>query len=143
LHFFHHNFTGAFRLKLLDKVIRKCHPAKGGISKLINEYHLQNFISPVFRLLKKYYNTPLPVPFLKTMEQFNNLTMKQYLKINIFSTSAGVRRFFLLFSLSPFPIFKKILVFFNPQVIYLIVFILNSKLKMLLKNVLNRFILNL
>ena len=143
LHFFHHNFTGAFRLELLDKVIRKCHPAKGGISKLINEYHLQNFISPVFRLLKKYYNTPLPVPFLKTMEQFNNLTMKQYLKINIFSTSAGVRRFFLLFSLSPFPIFKKILVFFNPQVIYLIVFILNSKLKMLLKNVLNRFILNL
>ena len=156
LHFFHHNFRGAFRLDFLDKVIRKCHPElvsgsrnKFGmtgweqITQKINRYHLQNFVSPVFRLLKKYYNTPLPVPFLKTMEQFNNLTMKQYLKINIFSTSAGVRRFFLLFSLSPFPIFKKILVFFNPQVIYLIVFILNSKLKMLLKNVLNRFILNL
>jgi len=137
LHFFHHNFTGAFRLELLDKVIRHAMSLRSrfageAISKLINQYHLQNFVSPVFRLLKKYYDTP-------AMKQFNNEAMKQYLKINIFDDesrlTSGINRFKNLFSLSPQPFYKKILVLFNHQVIYLVFFTLNSRLKNLLKNV--------
>jgi len=145
LHFFHHNFTGAFRLELLDKVIRRTmslRPCLAGetISSLINQYRLQNFVFPVFRLLKKYYNTP-------TMKQWNNETMEQYSKINIFydesRLTSGIKRFFLLFSLSPLPFYRKILVFFNPQVIYLAIFTLNSRFKSLLKNSFNIFKLNL
>lgn len=140
LHFFHHNFTGAFRLELLDLVIRKNNYLMNGrLQDIIKKYHLQNFVFPVFYLLKKHFNTP-------TMEQWSNGAMKKYIKINIFNdeprTSSGIKRFFLLFSLSPLPFYRKIFVFINPQVIYLIIFTFNSKFKMLLKTFFNPTKLN-
>jgi len=137
LHFFHHNFIGAFRLDLLDKVIRKKQLTVNdwkSIIKIINNYQLSNFIFPVFFLLKKYYQTPL-LHFMN----FKNFT--NFKNLSIFNDesrlSSGIKRFFLLFSLSPFPFYRKIFVFINPQVIYLTLFTFNSRLKMLLKTSFN------
>lgn len=135
LHFFHHNFAGAFRLELLDLVIRKNNYLMNDrLQDIIKKYHFKNFVFPVFYLLKKHFNTP-------TMEQCSNGAMKKYVKINVFDDkprlSGGIKRFFLLFSLSPLPFYRKIFVFINPQVIYLVLFTLHSKLKTLLKNAIN------
>lgn len=132
-HLFRHNFTGAFRLELLDKIIRKKQlTAKHwqSINQIIRRYQLTNFVSPVFYLLKKYYKTP-------AMKQWNNLTIKQYRKINIFDgedrLSMGINRFFILFLLSPRPFYKKILIFTYPKIIYAVIFSLLQKFKNLLK----------
>ncbi len=143
LHFFHHNFTGAFRLELLDKIIRKSKLKSVSINQLIDTYGLKNFVSPVFYLLKKYYQTP----FLSSIFHLQSLSSIFHLPSSIFNDesriSAGIKRFFLLFSLSPFPFYQKILAFFNPRVIYLVVFTLNSRFKSLLQNGFNLFKLNL
>ena len=51
LHFFHHNYSGAFRLDFIDKVIRKSKLSKkqwGQLAMKIHEYHLQNYIYASF-----------------------------------------------------------------------------------------------
>lgn len=142
LHFFHHNFRGAFRLDFLDKVIRKSHLNKQDwidIKTTMDDYSLGNFVKPVFFLLKKYYSTPVP-DFMSTKgrsafgRNFNNL--------DIFSDEprleAGINRFKNLFFLSPRPLIIKLLVLLNLQVIYSIFFVLKEKssyfLKVVLKN---------
>lgn len=128
LHFFHHNFRGIFRLEFLDKVIRKSHLKKQGwidIKTTINDYSLGNFVGPTFFLLKKYYSTPVPDSInLKNAINFKNF--------DIFSDEtrleAGINRFKYVFFLSPRPLITKILVFLNPQVIYLVFFTLKKKL---------------
>ena len=129
IHFFHHNYKGIFRLELLDKVIRegvkkdqsfffKC-------SEIIKTYRLQNYLYPVFLLLKKYYGTPITSRFLNEIKpQSDKLPYIQYLfsHDSIFDDEsriqAAIRRFKNLFYLSPAPLIQKLLVFFNPQVIY-------------------------
>lgn len=142
LHFFHHNFRGAFRLDFLDKVIRKSRLSTSdwqNIASTINNYQLGNFVYPVFILLQKYYNTPLS-HFSTTMKQSNNEIIKRYLRTNIFNDEtrleAGINRFKNLFFLSPRPLIIKLLVFLNPQVIYSIFFVLKEKLSYFLRVVL-------
>lgn len=140
LHFFHHNYRGVFRLEFLDKVIRKvikipsprgnpCMLAapevSSGLSEIICKYRLQNFVYPVFLFLKKYYQTPLPDLFLNSIKPDKrklNYIRKNILNINIFNDEtrikAGINRFKNIFYLSPYPLIRKIWVFFNPQVIY-------------------------
>jgi len=141
LHLFHHNFTGAFRYDFLDKVIRK---NKLSINKwqnmalIIRKYQLKNFVYPVFFLLKKHYQTPIPKNFLNQIKP-NFYTMftlffTQHLhKINIFNDepriSAGIKRFLYLFLLSPSPFWKKFLVFSNPQVIFAVLWVVGKKIR--------------
>lgn len=143
LHFFHHNFSGVFRLQFVDLILRKNRKNylnDGRLIDKIKKYHLENFVYPVFYLLKKYYQTPLPhFMNFKNFINFKNLSIFN----DDLRTSAGIKRFFLLFLLSPQPFYRKILVFFNPQVIYLMIFTLNSRLKTLLKNGFNLSKLNL
>ena len=97
LHFFHHNYRGAFRLDFLDKIIRCGHlerserssdqrerntrsldfsTRKAGfemtewekMSQDIVEFKLQNFVYPAFVLLKSTTKRPFPIHFLN---QFN------------------------------------------------------------------------
>lgn len=138
-HFFRHNFKGPFRLELLDKVICKSNLSSLSINRLIDtveEYRLQNFIYPVFYLLKKHFNTP-------AMEQWNNGTMEQYINKDIFNDEfrieAGINRFKNLLLLSPQPFYMKIIVLINPKVIYMIIFVLSIRLKNLLKTAVNQF----
>ena len=93
LHFFHHNFRGAFRLDFLDTVIRKSHLKKQDwidIKTTINDYYLENYIGPVFFLLKKYYSTSVP-------DFINFKSFINYKNLNIFDDEsrleAGVNRF--------------------------------------------------
>ena len=142
LHLFHHNFRGAFRYQFLDTVIHRSLDSRlrGNdrssewkiITQKITEYHLGNFVYPVFYLLKKYYKTLLPRPFVLTMKQWNNETMNHYLKINIFDDEsrlhAGINRFKNIFFLSPYPLWRKVFIFTNFEVIYTIVWIIFKKL---------------
>jgi len=138
-HLFHHNFTGAFRYDFLDKVIKKSRISIKkwqDIAVIIKKYQLNNFIFPVFFLLKKYYQTPFFINFLKEIQPVNPLTRKlinKLTKINIFNDEprlhAGINRFKNLFFLSPSPFWKKILIFFNPQVIFAVFWVFWKRIK--------------
>ena len=138
LHLFHHNFRGAFRYDFLDKVVRKQQLKINNwqlITKIVNNYQLSNFVSPVFILLKKYYQTPIPKEFFDFIKPVNSLTRKLINRLTrtiIFDDEprvhAGINRFKNLFLLSPNPLWKKMLVFFNPQVIYSIFWVLLQRL---------------
>ncbi len=134
LHLFHHNFRGAFRYEFLDKVIRKSRLSTNdwqNIASIINNYQLTNFVSPVFVLLKKYYKTPIPGFFLKDIKS-NFMNFINFKNLGIFDDEsripAGINRFKNLFFLSPRPLFVKVLIIFNPQVLYSIFWILQKKL---------------
>jgi hypothetical protein len=139
LHLFHHNFQGSFRFQFFDIVVRKSKlNARNwqNIGKTIAKYQLNNFAYPVFYLAKKYYQTPIPNSFLKQIKPVNPLANKLINKLTLNSIltdepriKAGVNRFKNLFFLSPNPLWKKIFVFFNPQVIYSIFFVVFNRIK--------------
>ncbi len=125
LHFFHHNYRGIHRLEFLDKVIRKSHPELISGSKKIRYYRVQNFVYPVFFMLKKYFGTPLPKGFLSSItpaEDKLRYIKKNVMKTNVFEdeprVQTGINRFRNIFFLSPEPIYKKVFVFLNPAVLY-------------------------
>ena len=142
LHFFHHNFRGTYRLDLLDKVIRM--NLNNELLKQVQEdilkYKLQNFVYPVFLLLKKYYSTPLSRKFLDSIkpdERKMRYIQKNILRINIFDDEtriqAGVTRFRNLFFLSLNPIWRKILIIFNIQVLYSFIWVIIFSVNKLLR----------
>lgn len=106
------------------------------LAQTTHKYRLQNFVYPVFVLLKKYYQTPIPKSFLKTIQPSNSYAQNLASKINhlgsIFNDElrirAGINRFKNLFFLSPSPFWKKLLVFSNPQVVYSIFWVLWRRL---------------
>jgi signal peptidase I len=145
LHFFHHNFRGAFRLEFLHQIIvkdkEKNYLNYDRIIDNIKKYKLENFVYPVFILLKKYYQTPIPHQFFKSIQpKCRDRALPcpyKYIKNNILKTNifndeprikAGINRFKNLFFLSPNPLWKKVLVFLNPQVIYSIFWTLKRRL---------------
>lgn len=138
LHFFHHNFQGAFRLEFLDKVMEKSKLDSDLINQLIDivkTYRLQSFVYPTFVLLKKYYQTPIPQGFLAKIKPRNSLTLKlvnSLISTNIFDDEprigAGIRRFKNLFILSPEPLWWKVMIVFNPQVLYTAIWLFWNKI---------------
>lgn len=136
--FFHHNFRGAYRLEFLDKVIRTASlipPPPGNpsatpgvflsLSDDIKKYQLQNFVYPVFLLLIKYYDTPLPRKFLESIRPDNertNYINKNIGNINFFDDEtriqSGVNRFKNLFFMSPNPLWRRLMIIFNIGVVY-------------------------
>ncbi len=135
LHFFHHNFNGAFRLDFLDKVIRKNHLKRSewaDIADKINKFQLSNFTYPVFKLLQKYYRTPIPNVFINLIKYHSNKTARSFGDMQIFDDEprirAGISRFKNLFFLSPNPWWKKIFIFTSPAVVYSISWIILKKL---------------
>jgi signal peptidase I len=139
LHLFHHNFSGAFRYDFLDKVIKKSKISIKSwqeVALIIKKYQLNNFVFPVFFLLKKYYKTSVPLLFIRSIQPVNPLTRKlinKLTKINIFNDEprirAGIKRFLYLFIFSPSPFWKKILIIFNPQVIFAVLWVVWKKIK--------------
>jgi len=139
LHLFHHNSTGAFRYDFLNKVIKKSKISIKSwqeIALIIKKYQLNNFVFPVFFLLKKYYKTSVPPLFIRSIQPVNPLTRKlinKLTKINIFNNEprirAGIKRFLYLFIFSPSPFWKKILIIFNPQVIFAVFWVVWKKIK--------------
>jgi len=139
LHFFHHNFKGAFRLEFLNRVINHHLSKNRGntesrISQKIVHYRLQNFIYPTLILLNRYYHSPAVKKLLtllkKKVTRFNK---KNVLKVNIFDEetrlTAGITRFTNLFLLSPNSFLRKMTIFLNPQVLYLLFWVIAAKLR--------------
>lgn len=135
LHFFHHNYQGISRIELLDKVIRlyKLDNSKlsGPIIKKINDYKLQNFVYPVFLILEKYLQTPVPNQFKETIKPEPGklrYIQKKILRINIFNQQSnfrdGKQRFMNIFILSASPLYKKIFIFLSPAVIFSILWVI-------------------
>lgn len=135
LHLFHHNFRGAFRYQFLDTVIKKSRLSKNdwqNIQLTINKYQLTNFVSPVFILLKKHYQTPIAQSFLKQNKSPITYHLSPISALNIFNdeprVKAGINRFLNILVLSSNPWWKKIFVFLNPNVAYFICLIIWKKL---------------
>lgn len=133
LHFFHHNFRGVFRLEMLDKIIRMellTPELYLSLTRIIMDYRLQNIVYPVFLFLKKYFNTPLPRRFLESIipsQEKLKYINANILNIKIFDDEpkidAGRRRFMNIFFLSAEPLYKRILIFIVPAVIYSVIWI--------------------
>lgn len=142
LHFFHHSFRGVFRLEFLDRIIRRYSKNNWSrIEKLIIDFQLQNFVYPVFLLLKKYFKTPLPQSFLNKIRP--SFTARLFIKHNVLGKSvfdgqsridAGITRFKNLFFLSPRPIIVRLGIIFNLQVLYTIFWTIKKKLYLLFAN---------
>lgn len=145
LHLFHHNFNGAFRLELLDRVIRKTPHLTNtfkNVNKTVKKFKLENFVFPSFLLLKKYYHTPIPKNFItsiKPVDFWVNKHINKLVQSNIFDdetrVEAGIARFKNLFYLSPQPFWKKVFVFLNIEVFYMIMLIFMKKTVRLFKKI--------
>lgn len=140
LHFFHHNYNGIFRLELLNTIFQKIHYSRRTYVSssviFIRKYKLENFVYPTFLLLQKYFKTPIPKKFMDSIKPHRNKMKyidENILRINIFNDEprikAGVTRFKNLFYLSPQPLWRNILIIFNPAVIYSIFWVILRKLK--------------
>ncbi|KKS46124.1 hypothetical protein A3J20_00360 [Candidatus Gottesmanbacteria bacterium RIFCSPLOWO2_02_FULL_42_29] len=130
LHFFHHSFSGYFRLALMRSACRKLKGDWQGLLKQILEYRLENFVYPSFLLLEKYYPFSIPVGFLNKIKPLGNklrlikkLTSGNLLESEAGQISAGRKRFSNIFYLSPEPLPKKLRVIFYPSVINSIIYI--------------------
>ena len=150
LHIFHHNFTDSMRYQLLDSVIRKSAlllrsasgrssnlkkglppfgSAQGKLSRydiweelvdMIKVYRLEGYVYGVFILLKKYFKTPIPPSFFRSIcpSRFALHVLRFAIqRIDIFSqdsrAKAGITRFILIFLLSPNPLVRKFLIFIH------------------------------
>ncbi|OGK64551.1 hypothetical protein A2313_00880 [Candidatus Roizmanbacteria bacterium RIFOXYB2_FULL_41_10] len=124
LHLFHHNFVGAARYQFLEKVIsverRSSRLKWPEFNQLIKQYSLQNYLNPVFTLLKKYYRVSIPINLAVTKLTKTN-------RLDIFSEkrrlSAGLTRFGNLFWLSSRPFSLRVLTFVDPTVIFTILWV--------------------
>lgn len=143
LHFFHHNYRGAYRLSLLHLVIHEELKGKkqkeidalwDGINSHIKRFDLQNIVYPCFIFLRNYYHTAIPDRILDeiTPKGYAGVYIKkQVLAIDPFSdqttVESGIERFMSVFILTSSPIYKKVLSFFNIQVLTLIFDVMKGK----------------
>lgn len=137
LHLFHHNYRGIFRLHFLDQVIR-FRARELDLYKLIsdiNKYQVQNFVYPVYWFLQKYYMAPGAGMVLKSINikpQELKYIKENILNINIFDNEsrvrAGITRFKNIYHLSPSPLWKKLTIIFNLQIIYSVFWVGLTKL---------------
>ncbi len=127
LHLFHHNFTGTYRYDLLVKILKTEKINYDDLAELIEEFKINNFIYPVLLLLQKYYQFNMPLKFLnhiKPKKDVMNEIKKDLVGTNIFNedyrVASGVKRFKILYALSPRSEIRKLFIFTNLEVIYFV-----------------------
>ena len=131
LHLFNHDFKGAYRYYFLEHILKSGHNYNE-IKMVIQKFRLNNFIYPSILIFKMYFNKSRVSAVAKNYDiksnkkKFINQITKE---IDIFSDqSIGEGGHFkLLFRLSPNPLWKKIFVFFNMQVLYSILWVISKK----------------
>lgn len=135
LHLFHHNFKGIFRYALLHYLISQeklFSESENEIIRKIDKYKLNNFVYPVFILLKKHYEG-VSDSFIKKIHVNFLITysFKKFIKTNIFNESSrlneGIQRFFLLFLLSPYT-FRKFLILIHIRIYIIFFWVLLKKI---------------
>ncbi len=109
LHFFHHNFRGIFRLQFIQVVLESKSLKWNMVRYIVNSFYLENFVDPALKLAKS--------------RDFG---------LDIFSDASrvegGISRFLTIYKMSPYPWYRKIFVFFEPQVILTIAWVLWKKI---------------
>lgn len=141
LHLFHHNYKGYNRYYFLSYLLKKAKPNFVEITKTIDYFKLSNFIYPVFINLQKYYGVNFEKNFsakIKANKRVVSFIKHENIHLNIFDSErridSGVKRFLYIFQLSPLPLYRKVLIFFNRQVAYSVFWVIQKKL-------LNRYLL--
>lgn len=134
LHLFHHNLQGYYRYDFFRLILAKEKVDRQDILACVQKYQLSSFVYPGFLLLLKYYTSTEGEKIfsdLKKTIQIHTSVLKHVQHIDIFNDdsriTAGIKRFMLLFQLSPHPIHKKITVFFDPAVLYSILWVAVKK----------------
>lgn len=131
LHFFHHNFRGIYRLRLIDSVLRKYYKQRNfskGVSEVIHKYRVGNFLSPALSIVKLLMQTPIPKQLLslQTLDRFAKYRIQKHIiHTPVFDDEgrlqAGMVRFINLFILSPQPMLRRLTIVFDFAVWYSIV----------------------
>ena len=140
LHLFHDNFRGYHKYLFLEQVINLSKFDEQNVVSIIKKYRLENFLYPVFILLKKYYQPKFSKNFLKQIapkKEKQELISSLIKSINIFEDEkhilAGINRFKNIYTLSDsYPAIKP-LVFLQPGIAALIFFTLLKKITLIVK----------
>lgn len=134
LHLFHHNFEGSYRYDLLRVVVKREKLNYLKIAKTIIEYKLENFIYPSLFILKRYYKVKFPSSFFKVIKPavfVQRYTQNMNLS-DIFDDKGriggGIIRFRNIYNFSPAPLYRKLLVFLDPQFLEAIISIIIIRL---------------
>lgn len=141
LHFFHHNFIGAHRLKFLHKIVgcyRKglADGLGGEIIDKIKHYRLQNFVYPGLVMLNVHFRQVFPrrimdkiKPERSAVKYIDKLIRRRNIIDREDHLTAGINRFKNIFYLSPRPWYRKILIFLHPAVIYSVLWTATRRIK--------------
>ena len=142
LHFFHHGFTGIYRLEQINKITKKC--SNQQILRFVTmcyQYQIDRFIFPCLYLLKKYFQTNILNRFSINKKSFVWLLIDLD-KLNVFvehpRANTSIKRFIYLFLLSPQPICQKLLVFIDKNILLLVALAIYAQFKLLLNMIKNR-----
>lgn len=135
LHLFHHNLKSAYRYNILNTILQTRYD-KDELLRTIKNYKLMNFIYSALALLQKYY------PHSEYKELMGKLevtrSVERYVKrkiipIKIFDDDerigGGVKRFLLIFFLSPRPYILRVLTVFNKQVIHSLYWVVMKRIE--------------
>ena len=130
LHFFRDNFSNASRLSHVNSIITKIKPHErhtvlNSVNNIIESYSLTNYLYTPLIILEKYFSSSF------TKQLIHQLTPKKRVRLfadqkaknlEIFNGSHRLQRgkklFYLLFTLSPRPLFYKVTVFFHPIILF-------------------------
>ena len=123
LHLYHHNFHGAHRLEFMDAIIRNQKINWGKVATTTQKFKFTNFVLPGVSILRRYYKTPFPATFLKTITPFSTQRLVVKVIANLISpfnsgtrAQEGAKRAILLFLLSPSSLTLKVKTLFHKEV---------------------------
>lgn len=141
LHLFHHSSKGYNRYELISQLTRRKINIREVIN-LIEEYQLGNFVYvPLFFLNKYYKNDVISAIFMQVSvpKEVVDFAKKLSKEVIIWDDEkrieAGIKRFRTVFFLSPMPMYSKLLVFFQPNVLNSILWVLVLKFRLLFRDI--------
>ncbi|MCX6732683.1 MAG: nucleotidyltransferase family protein [Candidatus Roizmanbacteria bacterium] len=139
LHILNHNFSDSIRYEFLSTVIKRKATKKlfNDLTQTILENELEGYVYPVFLLINKYYKKTIPQNFISSIEPppFRKWMAKNIIeKVDIFSHDAQeLKKVFNLFFLSAEPVWKKILLFFEPETALAVLWVTRKRCRIILQ----------
>lgn len=141
LHLFHHSSKGYNRYELIYQLTKKKINILEVI-RFIEEYQLANFVYvPLFFLYKYYKNDVISALYkqLFVPKEVVDFAKKLSKEVIIWDDEkrieAGIKRFRTIFFLSPMPMYSKLLVFFQPNVLNSILWVLVLRSRLLFRSI--------
>lgn len=144
LHFFHHNYRGAYRMALLNLVIHEELKGKNqkeiaalwdDIIDHITDYRIQNIVYPCFIFLREYYQTAIPENIFQKIKPKGYAAwyiQNKILTIDPFTDQtaieSGIERYKSVLFLTPESLMRKLLTIFDIRVLSLALDVISGKL---------------